>query len=88
MEEIIESEQEKRDPINLTDFVLTDAMKEVLRLGATFAPTLTQQIDTYNLYIDFQRWADNLRWQSKSSCLIRIREEKLTTTSHLTSGQL
>ena len=37
-------------------------MKEVLRLGATFAPTLTQQIDTYNLYIDFQMWADNLRW--------------------------
>ena len=62
MEEIIESEQEKRDPINLTDFVLTDAMKEVLRLGATFAPTPTQQIDTYKLYIDFQRWADNLRW--------------------------
>ena len=62
MEEIIESEQEKRDPINLTDFVLTDSMKEVLHLSATFASTPTQQIDTFKLYIDFQRGADNLRW--------------------------
>ena len=62
MEEIIESKQEKRDPINLTDFVLTDSMKEVLRLSATFASTPTQQIDTFKLYIDFQRGADNLRW--------------------------
>ena len=62
MKEIIEAEQKKRDPINLSDFVLTEPMKEVLRLGATFAPTPTQQIDTYKLYIDFQKWADNLRW--------------------------
>ena len=44
MKEIIEAEQKKRDPINLSDFVLTEPMKEVLRLGATFAPTSTQQI--------------------------------------------
>ena len=55
LKDIIEVEQAKRDPINLTDFVLTDSMKEVLRLGATFAPTPTQPIDTYSLYIDFQK---------------------------------
>ena len=32
MKEIIEAEQKKRDPINLSDFVLTEPMKEVLCL--------------------------------------------------------
>ena len=60
LKDIIAEEQAKRDPINLSDFVLTDAMKEVLRLGTSFAPTPTRPIDPYHLYVDFQRWADNL----------------------------
>ena len=62
LKDIIEVEQSKRDPINLTDFELTDDMKEVLRLGATFAPTPTQPTNFYGLYVDFHKWADNLRW--------------------------
>ena len=62
LKDIIEAEQAKRDPINLTDFVPTEDMKSVLRLGATFAPTPTQPINIYKLYLDFHKWADNLRW--------------------------
>ena len=62
LQDIIEVEQAKRDPINLTDFVLTDGMKDVLRLGASFAPTPTQPANLYGLYVDFHKWADNLRW--------------------------
>ena len=62
LKDIIEVEQSKRDPINLTDFVLTDDMKDDLRLGATFAPTPTQPTNFYGLYVDFHKWADNLRW--------------------------
>lgn len=62
LKDIIEEEQSKRDPINLSDFVLTEDMKKVLRLGATFAPTPTKPIDLYGLYVDFNKWADRLRW--------------------------
>ena len=62
LKDIIEAEQAKRDPINLTDFELTEDMKDVLRLGATFAPTPTQPINIYKLYVDFNKWADNLHW--------------------------
>ena len=62
LKDIIEEEQAKRDPINLTDFVLTEEMKKVLRLGATFAPTPTRPLDLYSLYVDFNKWADRLRW--------------------------
>ena len=71
LKDIIAEEQAKRDPINLSDFVLTDAMKEVLRLGTSFAPTPTRPIDPYHLYVDFQRWADNLIINLTN--LIRIR---------------
>ena len=46
-------------------------MKEVLRLGTSFAPTPTRPIDPYHLYVDFQRWADNLIINLTN--LIRIR---------------
>ena len=62
LKDIIEEEQAKRDPINLTDFEITDDMKKVLRLGSTFAPTPTKPIDLYGLYVDFNKWADRLRW--------------------------
>ena len=62
LKDIVNDEQAKRDPINLTDFVLTEDMKRVLRLGATFAPTPTKPIDLYSLYVDFNKWADRLRW--------------------------
>ena len=52
----------KRNPINLTDLVLTEPVKEVLRMGANFAPTPTRPVDLYNHYIDFHRWAEHLRW--------------------------
>ena len=62
LKDIIEVEQAKREPINLTDFQLTGPMKEVLSLGATFAPTPKLPIDIYGLYVSFHKWAENLRW--------------------------
>ena len=62
LQDIIEVEQKKRDPINLTDFVITEDMKSVLRLGATFAPSPTRPVDVYSLYVDFHKWAERLRW--------------------------
>ena len=61
LKDIIADEKAKRDPINLTDFVITDDMKEVLLLGATFAPTPTRPIDLYSLYVDFNKWAEDGR---------------------------
>ena len=84
LKDIIAEEQAKRDPINLSDFVLTDAMKEVLRLGTSFAPTPTRPIDPYHLYVDFQRWADNLIIHLTN--LIRIRG-MILSRSHGTSPQ-
>ena len=61
LKDISADEQAKRDPINLTDFVITDDMKEVLLLGATFAPTPTRPIDLYSLYVDFNKCAEDGR---------------------------
>ena len=60
--EQMELELKKRDPINESDLVITDGMKEVTRLSAKFCPMPKGPVNTYDLFLAFERFASNCRW--------------------------
>ena len=59
---IIKEELAKRDPINESDVLLTNPMKEVARLSKKFCPMPRGPVDTYDMFWSFERFARNLRW--------------------------
>jgi hypothetical protein len=60
--EQIELELQKRDPINESGLVITDAMKEITRLSAKFCPMPKGPVDTYDLFLAFENFSSNCRW--------------------------
>ena len=54
---------QKRNPVNESDVVLDDNMMNVCRLSAKFCPMPRGPLDQHDLFLGFERFSNNLKWQ-------------------------